>query len=194
MADVTTIAVFCGSKLGGDPRHAGDARAFGRALAGRGIRLVYGGGRIGLMGVLADAALAAGGAVTGVIPRFLRAYEVEHKAVTELIEVESMHARKARMFAEADAFVVLAGGLGTLDEMIEVVTWKQLRLHAKPVVIYDPSGYWAPLAALVGAAIEGGFAHAKVRELYATAATIEGVFDAIAAAPEPAAEVLESHL
>ena len=146
------------------------------------------------MGVLADTVLEAGGEVVGVIPDFLRAYEVEHKGVTELHEVGSMHERKSRMFAVADAFVVLPGGLGTLDEMIEIITWKQLRLHAKPVVVFDSTGYWLPFKALVDATIEGGFAHAKARELFGVATTIDGVFEAIAAAPEPAAEVLESHL
>jgi uncharacterized protein (TIGR00730 family) len=194
MRDIRAIAAFCGSKTGENPAFSKAARALGTAMAGRGIRLVFGGGRIGIMGVLADAVLAQGGEATGVIPDFLTELEVGHEKVTELVRVKSMHERKARMFAEADAFVVLPGGLGTLDEALEVITWKQLRLHDKPIVLLDTAGYWAPLAALVEATIEGGFAHPKVLDLFTRVARVEDVFRAIENAPEPSREVLESHL
>ena len=123
-----------------------------------GIRLVYGGGRIGLMGVMADAALAAGGTVTGVIPEFLTRREVAHAGITELIVTDSMHSRKQRMFEAADAFISLPGGLGTLDETIEIITWRQLGLHAKPILICDVAGSAAPFLATIEAAIAADFA------------------------------------
>lgn len=194
MTLIKSLCVFCGSRMGGDAAHEGAARELGRALGERGIHLVYGGGGIGLMGALAEAALQAGGRVTGVIPEFLQKFEVGDPGVQELIVVDSMHARKRRMFELSDGFVVLPGGLGTLDETFEIVTWKQLRQHSKPVVIFDPAGYWKPFAALVQSIVDGGFAHAKVTELFTMADSVEGVFEALASAPEPDDIVLTSHL
>ncbi|MAF49271.1 MAG: TIGR00730 family Rossman fold protein [Rhodospirillales bacterium] len=194
MENIKAIAVFCGSREGADPAYAEAARALGHALAERGIELVFGGGRIGLMGVLADAALAGGGRVTGVIPDFLDDLEVGHDAATTLIKVGSMHARKSTMFSRADAFVILPGGLGTLDECMEIITWKQLRQHAKPIVVLDVAGYWRHLHALVEDIIHAGFAHPKARQLFTSVARVEDVFQAITDAPEPDREVLESHL
>jgi uncharacterized protein (TIGR00730 family) len=141
------IAVFCGSRLGHDPRHREAAVTLGRALAKARIRLIYGGGRVGLMGVLADACLEAGGSVTGVIPTFLARRELEHEGLTELIETATMHARKAIMAERAEAFVTLPGGLGTYDETIEIITWRQLGLHDKPVILCDVAGSARPLIA-----------------------------------------------
>ena len=194
MTAISSLCVFCGSKAGADPAHAEAARRLGRLMAEKGIRLVFGGGRIGLMGILADAHLAGGGKATGVIPEFLMDLEVEHTGVDEIVVTASMHARKTRMFELADGFVVLAGGLGTLDEAIEIVTWKQLHLHAKPVVIVDTGGYWSAFAGLIRRAIEGGFAHPKVMELFTMVATPEEAFAALAVQPKPDKIVLTSHL
>jgi uncharacterized protein (TIGR00730 family) len=166
MPHIHAVAVFCGSRAGNDPAHRAAAKALGRGLATAGIRLVYGGGRIGLMGVLADAALAAGGKVTGVIPEFLTRREVAHAGITELIVTSSMHSRKQRMFEAADAFVSLPGGLGTLDETMEIITWHQLGLHRKPVLVCDVAGSAAPFIAMIDAVIAAGFADAAARKLY----------------------------
>ena len=166
MSQIHAVAVFCGSRTGNDPAYRAAAQALGHGLAEAGIRLVYGGGRIGLMGVIADAALAAGGRVTGVIPEFLTRREVAHAAITELIVTDSMHSRKQRMFEASDAFISLPGGLGTLDETIEIITWRQLRLHDKPILICDVSGSAAPFLATMEAAIAADFAYPGTRELY----------------------------
>ena len=161
-----SIAVFCGSSTGSDPAFAAAARALGRGLAEAGMRLVYGGGRVGLMGALADAVLAAGGDVLGVIPEFLTRREVAHTGVAAMAVTDSMHSRKQRMFAEADAFVSLPGGLGTLDETIEIITWRQLGLHDKPILLCDVAGSAAPLLAAIEAAIGLGFAPPTARGLF----------------------------
>lgn len=166
MPDITTVAVFCGSRVGRLPPFRANAAALGRGLAEAGLRLVYGGGRIGLMGALADAALAAGGEVIGVIPEFLTRLEVAHDGVSELVVTQSMHERKRRMFEMADAFVTLPGGLGTLDETVEILTWRQLRLHDKPILLCDVSGSSEPLVAAIEAAIDWEFAAAETRRLY----------------------------
>jgi uncharacterized protein (TIGR00730 family) len=139
------VGVFCGSSAPADPRYRDAARALGALLARRGVGLVYGGGRVGLMGELADAALGHGGRVIGVIPAGLFAREVGHTGLTELHEVASMHERKQLMYDLSDAFVALPGGLGTLEELAEAATWSQLGLHSKPVVLLDVDGFWGPL-------------------------------------------------
>ena len=194
MTKISAVSVFCGSRFGDHPVYRRAAEELGALLAARGIRLVYGGGGIGLMGVLADAALAGGGRVTGVIPEFLVEHEVEKRDVTDLVVVDSMHARKTRMFDLSDGCVVLPGGLGTLDEAIEVITWKQLRLHEKPVVVVNIDGFWEPFLALVEAVVAGGFAHPAVRDLFTAVDRIEQALPALEAAPEPNPEVLTSHL
>jgi uncharacterized protein (TIGR00730 family) len=194
MAGITTLCVFCGSKTGIDPAFAAAARRLGEIMVGRGVDLVYGGGRIGLMGVVADAVLGGGGRVTGVIPEFLEDLEVAHDGLSELIITGSMHARKQRMFELSDGFVSLPGGLGTLDETFEIVTWKQLRRHSKPVVVLNVNGYWSGLTELIDAAITAGFAHPAVRELLSIVDGPDAVFPALEAAPEPRDEVLTSHL
>jgi uncharacterized protein (TIGR00730 family) len=166
MPRIRSIAVFCGSQQGNDPAFAEAAQALGRGLAETGIRLVYGGGRIGLMGVLADAALGAGGEVVGVIPEFLMRREVAHRGVTQMLNADSMHGRKQRMFELSDAFVSLPGGLGTLDETIEIITWRQLGLHHKPVLVCDVAGSARPLLGAIEAAIARGFASPQSRALF----------------------------
>jgi uncharacterized protein (TIGR00730 family) len=166
MAEIKTVAVFCGAQAGDNPAYRMAAQALGRGLAEAGIQLVFGGGRIGLMGAVADAALAAGGRVLGVIPEFLTRWEVAHEGVTDMTVTDSMHTRKRRMFDLSDAFVTLPGGLGTLDETIEIITWRQLRLHDKPILLCDVKGSAAPLLAAIEAAIARGFAQPAVRNLY----------------------------
>ena len=151
------LCLFCGSSAGARPAYLEAARALGRLLADRGIGLVYGGASVGLMGAAADAALAAGGAVHGVIPHGLVARELAHPGLTALHVVGTMHERKARMAELADAFVALPGGLGTLEELFEVWTWAQLGVHRKPVALLDTDGYWAPLLAFLGHARAEGF-------------------------------------
>ncbi len=164
--DLPSVAVFCGSRFGSNPAYAEAAGAIGRGLAERGIRLIYGGGKVGLMGVVADAALAADGAVHGVIPRFLQNREVMHDGVEDLLVTDSMHTRKQRMFEAADAFLVLPGGLGTFDELFEILTWRQLGLHDKPILIVDVQGWAQALVATVDRAIADGFADPSVRALF----------------------------
>lgn len=178
--EIHAVAVFCGSRTGNDPAYREAAQALGRGLAAAGIRLVYGGGRIGLMGVLADAALAAGGTVIGVIPEFLTRREVAHTGITEQIVTASMHSRKQHMFEAADAFVSLPGGLGTLDETIEIITWRQLGLHRKPVLICDVAGSAAPFLATIEAAIAAEFADPAARELYEVMDSVPAVLRRLA--------------
>lgn len=175
------ICLFCGSSSRVDARYRDAATAFGRLIAARGAELVYGGGRVGLMGLAADAALEGGARVTGIIPRFLMDLEVGHGAVSELVVTDSMHERKAEMYERADAFVVLPGGLGTLDETIEVLTWSQLKLSTRPVVLVDVDGFWQPLLALIDHTIQTGFTRPENRRLFQVVATVDDVFDALAA-------------
>lgn len=186
MPAITSLCVFCGSRPGGDPRYIESARTLGRLLAESGVRLVFGGGRAGMMGALADATLDAGGAVTGVIPGHLMQAEHGHTGVDELLVVETMHARKQKMFEISDAFAVLPGGIGTLDETFEIVTWKQLALHDKPVVIVDVGGYWRSFDALIAQMTEDGFCAPATRRLYTMADGPEAVLPTIARLPAPA--------
>ncbi|HET9148585.1 MAG TPA: TIGR00730 family Rossman fold protein, partial [Acetobacteraceae bacterium] len=166
MNNYLSVTVFCGSSPGSAPDYVHAARALGEGLASRGMRLVFGGGNVGLMGTVAGAALGGGGHVTGIIPEFLRAREVEFPGLSQLIVTDSMHTRKRRMFALADAFVVLPGGLGTLDELMEIMTWKQLNRHNKPILICDIRGWAEPVAGLVDQVIAHGFARPSARDLF----------------------------
>lgn len=174
-----SVCVYCGSSLGTDPRLADAARELGERLAAAGIRLVYGGGAVGLMGVVADAVLAAGGEVHGVIPRGLFSKEVGHPGLTRLDEVGSMHERKQRMADLADAFVALPGGFGTLEELAEIVTWSQLGLHAKPIVVVDLDGFWQPLLQQLDRMVAAGVLKARNRELVVAVTEVGQVLDAI---------------
>ena len=185
MATLTSLCVFCGSAGGARPVYCEAARALGELLAANGIRMVFGGGDIGLMGAAADAALAAGGEVIGVIPEHLKEREVGHQGATTLHVVGSMHERKERMFALSDACAILPGGLGTLDEALEVLTWKQLGLHAKPIVIVDVAEYWRPFLALIEHVIAERFAGAASRGLYTVVDRVDQVIPEIRATPEP---------
>lgn len=185
MKTPNSVCVYCGSSSRVADVYKAAAHALGAGLAERGIRLVYGGGRVGLMGILADAAIAAHGEVVGIIPEHIKVMEVEHTGLAELHVVDSMHTRKRMMVERSDAFVVLPGGMGTLDETFEVLTWKQLHLHDKPVVIVDVDGYWAPLIGLIGNMVDEGFCRAEHRSLFTVVNRVEDVFAALARAPEP---------
>ena len=169
-----SVTVFCGSSAGVDPAYAEAASALGHGIATAGMALVFGGGHLGLMGITAEAALAGGGHVTGIIPDFLRHREVEFPGLSELIVTDSMHTRKRRLFALADAFVVMPGGLGTFDETIEIFTWKQLGQHAKPIILVDILGWAQPFIALVEQVIARGFARDTVRDLFEVQPSVEG--------------------
>ena len=185
MPHIHSVAVFCGSSLGTSPAFRTAAEALGQGIARAGWRLVYGGGQLGLMGVVANAALAAGGTVIGVIPEFLQRQEVAHDGISELIVTDSMHSRKTAMFERADAFVTLPGGLGTLDETIEIITWRQLRLHAKPILLCDILGSAAPLLAAIDAAIAHGFARPEARLLFEVHAGVPATLARLATLPAP---------
>jgi uncharacterized protein (TIGR00730 family) len=186
MPAIHSVAVFCGSQSGANPAFAAAARDLGHGLAESGMRLVYGGGRVGLMGAVADAVLEAGGEILGVIPEFLTRREVAHTAV-ELAVTDSMHSRKQRMFSDADAFVSLPGGLGTLDETIEIITWRQLGLHEKPIVLCDIAGSAAPLRAAIDAAVENGFASPRVRDLFSVVEGVPALLQCLRTLPRGAA-------
>ena len=164
MPTIQSLCVYCGSSSGKHPEYAGQARAFGAEMARRGIALVYGGGNIGLMGTLADAVLAGGGKVIGVIPRQLVEREVAHPGLSELVVVDTMHQRKTRMYELADAFVALPGGFGTMDEMFEMLTWAQLGLHRYPCAFLDVRGYYSQLSAMMDHMVAERFVRAEQRE------------------------------
>lgn len=185
MPDVKALCVYCGSSNAVDPAFLAAARETGRQAAARGIEIVFGGGHVGMMGALADGALAAGGRVTGIIPEILRDRELAHAGASEMIVVDSMHTRKRIMFERADAFCALPGGMGTLDETFEIITWKQIGLHDKPIVLANLEGYWDPLLVLLSQQAEAGFVRPQHTRLYRVVARIESIFEALAASPAP---------
>lgn len=180
-----SVCVFCGSSDRAAKSHRAAAAGFGRELARQGIELVFGGGRVGLMGLIADSALTAGGRVVGVIPEHLIRAEVGHGKVSELIVTATMHERKATMFQRSDAFVVLPGGPGTLDETFEILTWRQLALHDKPVVICDLDGYWQPLTGLIDHMIRRRYVKPAFREFFTVVESTRDVLPALSALPAP---------
>lgn len=174
------VCVFCGAQPGHDPVHAELARALGSAIAARGLGLVYGGGKVGLMGMVADAALTGGAEVIGVIPEALMERELGHGGVTELRVVPSMHVRKAQMNELSDGFVVLPGGIGTLEEAVEIQSWAQLGIHGKGLVYLDADDYWAPFFALLERMRGAGFVRPQHAGLALRAATPAAALDALA--------------
>jgi uncharacterized protein (TIGR00730 family) len=183
--ELRSLCVYCGSNVGADPAFADAARALAELLAGRGIRVVYGGGKVGLMGVLADAALAAGGEVVGVIPQHLVDREIGHAGLTELRVVGSMHERKALMAELADGFVALPGGIGTLEELIEAYTWSQLGLHAKPLGVLNVNGYYDALEAFLDQAVLARFLRPEHRAVLAVEAEVGALLDRLDRAVVP---------
>jgi uncharacterized protein (TIGR00730 family) len=178
----SSICVYCGSAADVAQSYKDAAVLLGRLAGEQGIEIVYGGGRVGLMGLVADAALAAGGKVTGIIPRHIVEMEVAHRTLSELIIVETMHQRKRMMVDRSDAFVILPGGLGTLDEAFEILTWKQLQLHDKPIVIANIDGYWDPLLTLVRHGVDEGFVRPRHAGLFTEVTEIDALLPILATA------------
>ncbi len=176
-----SVCVFCGSREGADPAFMGAARAFGHALASEGYRLVYGAGDIGLMGAVARAAMAAGGDTFGVIPEHLMRREIGKRDLGAFVVTETMHERKKVMFMNADAIVTLPGGPGSLDELFEILTWRQLGLHEKPVYLLNTKGYWTPLIDLLGHLVENGFAEVSFLEYLDVYGTVPELMEALRA-------------
>ena len=179
MPGITRLCVFCGSSPGSNPAITAATVELGSLLAEEGIELVYGGGSVGLMGLLADTVLAAGGRVTGVIPVGLFTREVGHPGLTELVEVDSMHERKATMYQRSDAFCALPGGLGTLEELAEITTWGQLGLHRKPIGVLNVDSFYDPLLALLDRAVDDRLLKSKNRALLVDRATAGELLDAL---------------
>ncbi|MBI1181930.1 MAG: TIGR00730 family Rossman fold protein [Alphaproteobacteria bacterium] len=185
MAEFRSICVFCGSRRGRDPAMAEAAAGLGRLLAGSGIRLVYGGGGVGLMDVVAQAALDAGGAVIGVIPKHLAVKELVKPGLTELRVVDSMHDRKRVMFELSDAFVALPGGIGTLEETVEILSWRQIGIHDKPVVLLDAGGCWTHFQALMEDRVAAGFCTESDLALFEVVSDVDALLPALRTARPP---------
>jgi uncharacterized protein (TIGR00730 family) len=190
---MNSVCIFCGSSSGANPAYAAAARELGRELAARKLALVYGGGRVGLMGEVASAALAAGGAVVGVIPHSLALREVAQEDCTELIVVNTMHERKALMADRADAFAALPGGYGTCDELFEIITWAQLGIHRKPVALLNVGGFFTPLLMWLDQVVAQGLLKPKHRDLLLVADTVPQLLDLLATwtPPEPTTKWVE---
>ncbi|MGC5699835.1 TIGR00730 family Rossman fold protein [Pseudomonas sp. NFXW11] len=176
---LTSVCVFCGASTGTNPLYREAAQALGKAIAERRLTLVYGGGAVGLMGIVADAALAAGGEVIGIIPQSLKDKEIGHKGLTRLEVVDGMHARKARMAELSDAFIALPGGLGTLEELFEVWTWGQLGYHHKPLGLLEVNGFYEKLSGFLDHIVGEGFVRAPHREMLQMNASPNGLLDAL---------------
>lgn len=180
-----SVAVFCGSRYGDSPVFRQSCHALGHGLAQAGLRLVYGGGQVGLMGVIADAVIAGGGEVLGIIPEFLQRREVAHQGPVALVVTDTMHDRKRQMFEAADAFVAMPGGLGTFDETIEITTWRQLGLHEKPVFVCNIDGWAQHYLAMLDATIARGFAGPETAQLYEVVPDVPTLMARLAALTRP---------
>ena len=191
---IRSVTVFCGASSGDKPVYLEAANALGESLARAGITVVYGGGHMGMMGAVADAALDAGGRVIGVIPDFLKVRDLAHRELTELVTVDSMHARKQKMFELSDGFVVLPGGVGTLEEAFEIITWRQLRMHDKPILIVNTGGYWQRLDDMINATVDHEFAAPPTRDLYEMVDTAEDVVETLNRLPRGRANVDSARL
>ena len=194
MADHKTLCVYCAASDRVDEGYRVLAHTLGSEAARRGIRLVFGAGNIGLMGALAKGALAQNGHVTGIIPEHLERRELGHKGISEYIVVDSMHSRKRAMFDRSDAFAILPGGLGTLDEAFEVITWRQLGLHEKPIFLVNGNGFWDPLLALVRHLRTEGFLHQQPESLFKVVNGVEELLEDVSRAPRPAASAPSDRL
>jgi uncharacterized protein (TIGR00730 family) len=194
MTAIRQLCVYCGSSGAVAPRYREAASELGCRLAAAGIGVVFGGGRVGLMGLLADAALAGGGEVTGIIPAHLRDRELAHDGATRMIVVDTMHERKRQMAERADAFAILPGGIGTLDELFEAWSWRYLGLHDKPIFILDVGHYWAPLFALRDHIAKSGFASKEALALVSRVPNVEALMEALAHPPQPRRGILSERL
>jgi uncharacterized protein (TIGR00730 family) len=181
--DLKSVCVYCSSSANPEAAVEKEIRAFGRELATRGVRLIYGGASKGLMGAIADEVLSAGGKVTGIIPKALEGRESAHRGLTELKVVGSMHEREQLMFDLSDAFVAFPGGFGTMEEVIEMITWKQMGIHGKPIVIGNIGGYFDPLLAQFERAVQKKYARTEDRILFAVAATTQAILTFLEGAP-----------
>jgi len=179
MSRIDAICVFCGASNDAPKEHLDAGADFGKMLAERGTRLVYGGGDCGVMGAVANAVLKNDGRVTGVFPMSLKNIENEHASLSEIIMVESMHERKRIMFERSDAIVVFPGGFGTMDEMFEIITWKQLKFHNKPIIIFNHNNYWKPLLELMENIINTGFARPETRNLYTIVDSLDDILASV---------------
>jgi len=172
---LTSVCVYCGSSFGSDPAHEAAATRLGQIIAEAGLRLVYGGGSVGLMGTVANSALESGGAVTGIIPRFLEKREVMLETLEDLVITEDMHERKHLMFEKSDAFIALPGGIGTLEEAVEMMTWAQLGQHKKPVALANINGFWSPLLELLDHMRAQGYIRPDTEVPYLVAKKVEDI-------------------
>ena len=186
MTTLTALCVYCGSSGQVRDSHLAAARRLGELAAEAGVDIVFGGGRVGLMGAVAEGALTAGGRVVGIIPQHLEGLEVGLRKASEYIVVDSMHSRKQLMAERSDAFCALPGGLGTLDETFEIITWRQLKLHDKPVLLVNIDGYWDPLLRLVDHQVAEGYLRGPTDGLFQVVDRVEDVLEAAAKAPSPA--------
>ncbi len=176
---IQSICVYCGSSNKVDEKYKQLARDVGKMLATQKMKVVYGGGHVGLMGLLADSCLAADGKITGIIPEHIKAHEIQHTGLSELIVVDSMHERKSLMAEKSDAFVVLPGGFGTLDETFEILTWKQLSLHNKPIIFYNLDGFWDPLLNFIETLVVTRFAPEANRRIFKAVTTTDELLAAL---------------
>jgi len=176
MSKIKSVCVFCGASNNIPKEYIEEGRKIGQAIAQHGLHLVFGAGNCGIMGSVANGALSKSGTVTGVFPRILDGIEAEHKGLTEILIVDDMHTRKHNMFVRSDAFIILPGGFGTMDETFEVITWKQLHTHSKPIIFYNYKNYWEHWVALTEQFINMGFAGERTRKLYDIVDSIEGIF------------------
>lgn len=189
MQDIESVTVFCGASVGDRPDFMDAARRLGQNLARAKIQLVYGGGHSGSMGAVADGATDAGGHVIGIIPDFLKNRELAAENISELITVDSMHSRKQKMFELSDGFIILPGGVGTLEEAFEVITWRQLGMHDKPIVVVNVLDYWAKLDEIVASIVEHEFAAPPTRDLYHMVDDVDQVVETIRTLPRGRIEV-----
>lgn len=194
MSELKSVCVFCGSSPGARPTYVESARALGRALAASGVDLVFGAGGVGVMGAVSQACLEAGGRVTGIIPEHLTRVEAPLSGLTECIVVPDMHTRKRKMFERSDAFVVLPGGFGTMDETFEILTWRQLGLHDKPVIIADIEGYWRPFLDFADSMLKEGFIRPTNLALFRVVDRVEDILPVAREEARSASEKAEADL
>lgn len=194
MSAIKTVCVYCGASTRVDDIYKDTAAKTGELLAKSGFNVVYGGGRLGLMGIVADSALANGAHVTGITPTILKDLEGAHSGLSELVIVDTMHTRKRKMSELADAFIILPGGFGTLDELFEILTWRQLEMHDKPIIIVNVNNYWDPLKALINNIIEEKFATAAHATFSRFVSSPNEAIDTLTEAPEPELEFAGQHV